>query len=96
MRDLAVLGIDTRKLATHECTENGIMYFSFSVGDLIGMLPPILETHDGTSLKITHDTVSWVVCYIPENLDDKVITSAIELIDALFDMVVKLKKEGWI
>lgn len=90
MRDLNVLGIDTRRLATHECTENGITYFSFSIGDLIGMLPPILETHDGQPIEITHYDGLWT-CYM---LD--IVERASELIDALFGMVVKLKKEGLI
>ena len=49
MRELAEIGFNTRQLATHECTENGITYFSLSIGDLI---------------------------------------------DALFDMLILLKKEG--
>lgn len=35
MRELAEIGIDTRRLATHECTEDGISYFSLSIGDFI-------------------------------------------------------------
>ena len=92
MRELAEIDIDTRQLATHECTENGITYFSLSIGDLIEMLPRKMNTRTGVPRALNiyapeHDN-TWLV-YYPFNIHIRN-----ELIDALFDMVVRLKKEG--
>ncbi len=101
MRELAEIGIDTRQLATHECTENGITYFSLSIGDLIEMLPQRMKgTRTGTSYGLDiyarADNKMWLVGYgyshgyspSPTRYSSK------ELINALFDLVVQLKKEG--
>lgn len=45
MRELAEIGFDARKMATHECTENGITYFSLSIGDLIEMIPKTINVN---------------------------------------------------
>lgn len=96
MRELAEIGIDTRQLATHECTENGITYFSLSIGDLIEMLPRQITTRTGASGGLDiyapeKDDKMWLVCYI---YPDSTIHSQDELIDALFDMLILLKKKG--
>lgn len=97
MRELAEIGFDTRQLATHECTENGITYFSLSIGDLIEMLPRQITTRTGASsggLDIyasVEDGKKWLVGYI---YPVSTIHSHDELIDALFDSLVWLKKVG--
>lgn len=96
MRELAEIGFDTRQLATHECNENGITYFSLSIGDLIEMLPTYIDNDDciiGSMLSIlpVYKSDEWLIMY-----DYPIIAEgrASELIDALFDMLVWLKKEG--
>lgn len=94
MRELAEIGIDTRQLATHECTENGITYFSLSIGDLIEMLPRKMNTRTGASGGLDiyapeEEDEMWLVGYI---YPISTIHSRDELIDALFDLVVQVQK----
>lgn len=96
MRELAEIDFNTRQLATHECTENGITYFSLSIGDLIEMLPRQISTRTGASGGLDiyapeEDDKMWLVGYV---YPVSTIHSRDELIDALFDLVVRLKKEG--
>ena len=62
--------------------------FNYSIGELIEMLPPRYNHED---LEINRDWrfERWVVFYRGDD-----ITAATELVDALYDMVVKLKEEG--
>lgn len=101
MRELAEIGIDTRALATHECTENGITYFSLSIGDLIGMLPMKFCTKDKTwalDIAAIGDN-HWAVIYELEKLtnQDNVLFESLEneFIDALHDMVVLMFNNGY-
>lgn len=101
MRELAEIGFNTRQLATHECTENGITYFSLSIGDLIEMLPKRMKsTMTGTSFGLDiyarADNKMWLVGYGYSHGYSPSPTrySRDELIDALFDLVVQFKKEG--
>ena len=61
---------------------------SYTLGELIEMLPPRYNHED---LEINRDWrfERWVVFYRGDDT-----TAATELIDALYDMVVKLKEEG--
>lgn len=95
MRELAEIGIDTRALATHECTENGITYFSLSIGDLIGMLPKEIEPANGYRgwLEIGAVPMSRQCFVLYRNSCLDVSCYADELIDALFRMLIRLKKE---
>ena len=63
-------------------------YPAYSIGELIEMLPPYIGRWD---LDIFHDWhfERWVVCIDPENYT----TAATELIDALYNMIVKLKED---
>lgn len=92
MRELAEIGIDTRALATHECTENGITYFSLSIGDLIGMLPREIGGRDNlfASLTISPDSDRWNIYYANPLW---FLESAPEIIDALYKMVIRIKQE---
>ena len=97
MRELAEIGFNTRQLATHECTEDGITYFSLSIGDLIEMLPRKISTNRGFSSGLDiyapdEDDEIWLVGYPMSSIQ----SSSKELINALFNLVVQLKKEGWI
>lgn len=69
--------------------------YAYSIGELIEMLPRVVEDEDSeyATISIYHDTMSWVIDYqSPERCFYA--TSNIELVDALYEMVVKLKEEG--
>ena len=66
----------------------------FSIGELIEMLPKIVEDENSeyATISIYYDTINWVIDYqSPERCFYA--TSAIELVDALYNMILKLKKE---
>lgn len=70
---------------------------NYSIGELIEMLPKELEKHswDFYSIDIYFDTFNWNVCYKNRKGQIAYQTSSIEeLVNALFEMVVKLKEEG--
>lgn len=91
MCELAEIGIDTQ-LATHECNEDGITYFSLSIGDLIEMIPKTINVNGKILSLIIWSSFlgNWGVTYDY----NPIYKSFGELIDALFDMFVRLKKEG--
>jgi hypothetical protein len=67
----------------------------YSIGELIEMLPRVVEDEDSeyATISIYHDTISWVIDYqSPERCFYAI--SNIELVDALYEMIVKLKEEG--
>lgn len=67
----------------------------YSVGELIEMLPTAIETGDGYALSIYHNRAEWMVSYDDNGVYLPIYsTEKDELIDALYDMVVKLKEEG--
>jgi hypothetical protein len=59
----------------------------YSIGELIEMLPH----NEDTPHQLSCDDMEWVVQWDSGFICQ---TVAVELIDALFDMVVKLKEEG--
>ena len=70
---------------------------AYSIGELIEMLPRVVEDEDSeyATISIYYDAISWVVDYqYPERC--LYVTSNIELVDTLYEMVVKLKEEGLI
>lgn len=80
---------------------HGIVCFpAYNIGDLVEMLPGYIERIDAifidALLNIGYDLFKhcWVVAYID---DDEYIyrTSGSELIDALYNMVVKLTESGY-
>lgn len=71
------------------------MMFNYSVGELLSFLPPIIPQGSGYYINITHDSVSWVIDYQQHgDTQYKYIVSDVELIDAIFDMILRLKEEG--
>ena len=66
---------------------------AYSVGELIEKLPSSLFSRDvDWSLSMEPDIYTdgrWCICYAPSYC-----TGAVELVDALFDMIVKLKKDN--
>lgn len=68
---------------------------AYSIGELISFLPPIIPQGIGYYINITHDSVSWVIDYQQHgDTQYKYIVSDVELIDAIFDMLIKLKEAG--
>lgn len=68
---------------------------SYSIGELLSFLPPIIPQESGYYINITHDSVSWVIDYQQHgDTQYKYIVSDVELVDAIFAMAIKLKEEG--
>ena len=88
---LIELGFERPKMSAPKLKwENGEPKFvpQYTIGELVEMLPTIV---DFFSIWIGRDERSdqWFVKYSPRSLK-----LAYELIDALYEMVVKLKEEG--
>lgn len=68
--------------------------YAYSIGELLSFLPPIIPQGSGYYINITHDSVSWVIDYQQHgDTQYKYIVSDVELIDSIFDMLIKLKEE---
>ena len=81
------------KIIVYDDTQYPI--YAYSIGELLSFLPPIIPQEYGYYINITHDSVSWVIDYKQYgDAQYKYIVSDVELIDALFDMIVKLKEMG--
>lgn len=67
----------------------------YSIGELIEMLPDVVESEDSeyATLQMYFDLFNWIIEYTGVEKPEYA-TSAIELIDALYDMLVRLKEEG--
>jgi hypothetical protein len=73
------------------------IYFAYSIGELIEMLPEATcrsnADDDHYHLTIYNDAMYWNIAY-RDGDDELCYIFADELIDALYNMVVKLKEEG--
>jgi hypothetical protein len=90
---LIELGFDEPRLLYFG--NNTIGNYAYTIGELIEMLPRVVEDEDSeyATISIYHDTISWVIDYqSPERCFYAI--SNIELVDALYEMIVKLKEEG--
>ena len=74
---------------------NDELGYTYSIGELIEMLPNVIESEDSeyATLQMYFDVFNWVIEYTGVE-ETQYATSAIELIDALYDMILKLKEEG--
>lgn len=72
---------------------NGTYKGNYSIGELIEMLPEYIEDK-GAAIDIGFDMFSWVIAYLNIPQEYVYCTSGLELIDALYDMVLRLKEEG--
>ena len=79
------------KMAVYDDTQYPI--YAYSIGELIEMLPEYIEDK-GATIDIGFDMFSWVIAYLNIPQEYVYCTSGLELIDALYGMVVKLKEEG--
>lgn len=75
--------------------KDGEPQFHYTIGELIEMLPDVVESEDSeyVTLQMYFDLFNWIIGYTGVEKTEYA-TSAIELIDALYDAVVKLKEEG--
>lgn len=69
--------------------------FSYSIGELIGFLPPNIYDEDEDVVASLQITSGWEVYYTTYS-DIFYYVNNKELIDALFDMCIILKKKGLI
>lgn len=68
------------------------IYPAYSIGELIEMLPKVIDCdYDAYNLQIEAGS-NWKVCYVENGMieDD---CDSYELIDAIYDMILKLKEE---
>lgn len=85
----------TFKLIEHNDvkTDIDIPVSNYSIGELIEMLPTAIEIGDGYALSIYHNRAEWMVSYDDNGVYLPIYsTEKDELIDALYDMLVKLKE----
>lgn len=68
---------------------------AYSIGELIEMLPRVIGLigQDYVTIEISHDAIHWIVGYT--DFEDRLTyaASSSELIDAVFNMIVKLKEK---
>lgn len=68
---------------------------AYSIGELIEMLPPIIvRKRKNLASTIARITFNSFVSYAELDGTPHIVENSTELIDALYDMVVKLKEEG--
>lgn len=71
--------------------------YAYSIGELIEMLQKrVYQIEDSgipCDLNIHYDGGTWLIVFICER-DGRFKTEMFELIDALYDMIIKLKEEG--
>lgn len=76
---------------------NDELGYTYSIGELIEMLQKQVYQIEYSGipcdLNIHYDGGTWLIVYICER-DGRFKTERLDLIDALYDMVVKLKEEG--
>lgn len=74
-----------------------VININYSIGELIEMLPEVTCRSNNDDihyyLTIYNDAIDWNIAY-RDGDDELCYIFADELIDALYDMVVKLKEEG--
>jgi hypothetical protein len=92
---LIELGFEKPTMKNIPTSEGVVNEEWYSIGELIEMLPNVVESEDSeyATLQMYFDLFNWVIEYTGVEKTEYA-TSAIELIDALYEMIVKLK-EKW-
>lgn len=68
---------------------------AYTIGELIEMLPPIIVwKRKNLASTIARTTFNSFVSYAELDGTPHIVENSIELIDALYDMIVRLKEEG--
>ena len=80
------------KMVVYDDTQYPI--YAYSIGELIEMLPPIIVwKRKNLASTIARTTFNSFVSYAELDGTPHIVVNSAELIDALYDMVVKLKEE---
>lgn len=88
---LIELGVEKPRVAMPKFEyKDGDPQFQYTIGELIEMLPPIIDEY---SSQVISGGGTWSVHY-KRIFASRYDTSAKELIDALYKMIIKLKEEG--
>lgn len=90
---LVELGFEKPKTKLPFEVANDELGYTYSIGELIEMLPEYIEAK-GATIDIGFDMFSWVIAYLNIPQEYVYCTSGLELIDALYDMIVRLKEKG--
>lgn len=70
-------------------------HYRYSIGELIEMLPPIIVwKRKNLASTIARTTFNSFVSYAELDGTPHIVVNSAELIDALYDMILKLKEEG--
>ena len=93
---LIELGFEKPKTKLPFEVANDELGYTYSIGELIEMLPNVVESEDSeyATLQMYFDLFNWIIEYTGVEKTEYA-TSAIELIDALYNMLVQLKVEGY-
>lgn len=91
---LIELGFNKPKTKLPFEVANDELGYTYSIGELIEMLPNVIESEDSeyAILQMYFDLFNWIIEYTGVE-GTQYATSAIELIDALYDMILKIKEE---
>ena len=73
-------------------TDTYVDTYAYNIGQLLNILPNVIPIDDGYSLNIFFDFFNWVVSYEYAG-EPYYIVSDIELVDALYKMIIKLVEE---
>lgn len=91
---LIELGFEKPTMKNIPTSEGIINEEWYSIGELIEMLPNVVESEDSeyATLQMYFDLFNWIIEYTDVE-ETQYATSAIELIDAFYDMLIKLEEE---
>lgn len=67
--------------------------YAYSIGELLSFIPDKIESEEDDFVATFQMTAGWEIYYTTYS-DIFYYFNNVELVDALFDMVVKLKEEG--
>lgn len=72
------------------------MMFNYSIGELIDMLPKAIIVGCTMTKRLIFSLAfyGWEIGYLGMGMDEPIVFQRAEFIDALFDMVLRLKEEG--
>ena len=70
--------------------------FAYSIGELIEMLPKAIIVGCTMTKRLIFSLAfyGWEIGYLGMGMDEPIVFHRAEFIDALFDMVLRLKEEG--
>ena len=70
--------------------------FNYSIGELIEMLPKTIIVGCTMTKRLIFSLAfyGWEIGYLGMGMDEPIVFQRAEFIDALFDMVLRLKEEG--